>query len=289
MLFQEEVCSAHDNTLETANPSFDGKEWLIEDGIIVKNGIQRRSPSLVFGSDPQVSKLCEARPMLQLVSRCPSLRTTSSKGPGLALVTWLSTLPRSTKICRPFRPAIDVGETTETNTIWQRVDTRYRPYLVVNTLVDPEKNLEDNIAKAEGKTDVEVRAMMGLPDVEAVRNYQASHKGRTDAYADALKLKGEFKGMVEMALIGNRLADNVLLNTWLEAMQTKFGDDVDAMHEWLTKNISAAAAESPEGGMAELAAYYAYHGHLPGFLDVWGRNMILPSEKTPNPPVREAP
>jgi hypothetical protein len=92
-----------------------------------------------------------------------------------------------------------------------------------------------------------------------------------------------------MGLVYNAFSDNMLLNTWLQAMQTKFGDDADAMHEWLTKNISKTAADSPKEGMAESFAYYAGHGQLPGFLDVWGRHMIFKSGMKANPPAEEAP
>lgn len=161
--------------------------------------------------------------------------------------------------------------------------TSTRVFMVVNTLVDPEKSLMENYEKAKGKTELEMRSMMGLAHYEGVLEYRK--KQDIDA---ALKRRGVIAGRIQMAKVYNSFSDNALLNTWLQAMQTRFGDDADAMHEWLTKNISATAADSPEEGMAESFAYETSYGQLPGFLNVWGKYMLSP-RVTPLPPVEEAP
>ena len=162
--------------------------------------------------------------------------------------------------------------------------TSTRTFIVVNTLVDLEKSLMENVDKTEGKTDVETRSMMSLSNYAGVKEYR-----RTQDIDKALHVKGVLAGRHQIAMVYNSFADNALLNTWVQAMQDRFGDDADAMDEWLTKNISKAAANSPKEGMAESFAYYANNLQLPGFLDAWGRHMIIKSGMKPNPPVKEAP
>jgi hypothetical protein len=172
--------------------------------------------------------------------------------------------------------------------------TRYTPWVVVNTLVDSEKTLKANVDKAKTQfeddpnhsfiREEKLTPLMSYPEQWGVKRYFD-----TNDYDKALKGQTELEGMGAMFRVADDLMDNALTNTWEEALLQKFGDNRKATREWLSKNISKTAADNPEkNGMAESATKFVMTGRLPGFLNDWGAQMLLPQGRKPSEPAPEA-